>query len=71
MVGTTYHLRTFFDVKDDDLFFATSDIGWIVGHSYMVYAPSWKGSPASSGKGPPTTPTPGPSGRRWSATGWT
>jgi len=43
MVGTTYHLRTFFDVKDDDVFWATSDIGWIVGHSYIVYAPLWKG----------------------------
>ena len=39
MVGTTYHLRTFFDAKDTDLFWATSDIGWIVGHSYIVYAP--------------------------------
>lgn len=39
MVGTTYHLRSFFDVGERDIFWCTSDIGWIVGHSYIVYAP--------------------------------
>ena len=39
MVGTTYHLASFFDVGVRDLFWCTSDIGWIVGHSYIVYAP--------------------------------
>ncbi|MGI9101981.1 MAG: acetate--CoA ligase [Terriglobales bacterium] len=39
MVGTTYHLRSYFDVSDRDVFWCTSDIGWIVGHSYIVYAP--------------------------------
>jgi acetyl-CoA synthetase len=39
MVGTTYHLRTFFDINQSDIFWCTSDIGWVVGHSYIVYAP--------------------------------
>lgn len=39
MVGTTYHLENFFDVNERDVFWCTSDIGWIVGHSYIVYAP--------------------------------
>ncbi len=39
MVGTTYHLSSFFDVGQRDIFWCTSDIGWIVGHSYIVYAP--------------------------------
>jgi len=39
MVGVTYHLKNFFDVGDDDIFWCMSDIGWIVGHSYIVYAP--------------------------------
>jgi len=39
MVGTTYHLKNFFDVGRRDIFWCTSDIGWIVGHSYIVYAP--------------------------------
>ncbi|MBX7173726.1 MAG: acetate--CoA ligase [Pyrinomonadaceae bacterium] len=43
MVGTTYHLRTFFDVNQSDVFLCTSDIGWIVGHSYIVYAPLCEG----------------------------
>ena len=38
MVGTTYHLKNFFDVGERDIFWCTSDIGWIVGHSYIVYA---------------------------------
>jgi acetyl-CoA synthetase len=44
MVGTTYHLRSFFDVGDQDVFWCTSDIGWIVGHSYIVYAPLCAGA---------------------------
>jgi acetyl-CoA synthetase len=39
MVGTTYYLSSFFDVGKSDVFWCTSDIGWIVGHSYIVYAP--------------------------------
>ncbi len=39
MVGTTYHLSSFFDISQKDVFWCTSDIGWIVGHSYIVYAP--------------------------------
>jgi acetyl-CoA synthetase len=39
MVGTTYHLETFWDLKEDDIFWCMSDIGWVVGHSYIVYAP--------------------------------
>jgi acetyl-CoA synthetase len=38
-VGTAYHMRTFWNVGDDEVFWCTSDIGWIVGHSYIVYAP--------------------------------
>src|SRR5215472_12223757 len=39
MVGTTYHLSAFFDVGPRDVFWCTSDIGRVVGHSYIVYAP--------------------------------
>ena len=38
MVGVTYHLHTYYDVGPDDIFWCTSDIGWIVGHSYIVYS---------------------------------
>jgi acetyl-CoA synthetase len=59
MVGITYHLRTFFDVKDDDVFWATSDIGWIVGHSYIVYAPLVEGVTSVFREGAPDFPDPG------------
>ena len=59
MVGTTYHLRTFFDVKDDDVYWATSDIGWIVGHSYIVYAPLLEGVTSVLREGAPDYPDPG------------
>ena len=39
MVGITYHLENFYDVSEQDVFWCTSDIGWIVGHSYIVYGP--------------------------------
>ncbi|MGA9565841.1 MAG: acetate--CoA ligase [Candidatus Korobacteraceae bacterium] len=39
MVGITYYLSSFFDISQRDIFWCTSDIGWIVGHSYIVYGP--------------------------------
>src|SRR5260370_3424615 len=39
MVGTYYHMTRFWDIRDDDVFFCTSDIGWGGGHSYITYAP--------------------------------
>ena len=36
--------RWVFDLKPDDVWWSTSDIGWVVGHSYMVYAPLLAGS---------------------------
>jgi acetyl-CoA synthetase len=59
MVGTSYHLRSFFDVKDDDVYWATSDIGWIVGHSYIVYAPLVEGITSVFREGAPDHPDAG------------
>ncbi len=59
MVGTAYHLRSFFDVKDDDVYWATSDIGLIVGHSYIVYAPLVEGVTSVFREGAPDYPDPG------------
>lgn len=44
MVGIYYHMTRFWDIRDDDVFFCTSDIGWVVGHSYIVYAPLLAGT---------------------------
>ncbi len=59
MVGTTYHLETFFDVGETDIFWCTSDIGWIVGHSYIVYAPLCAGVTTLFREGAIDFPNPG------------
>ena len=59
MVGTAYHLRTFFDLDDDDVFFCMSDIGWVVGHSYITYGPLIGGATTLFREGAPDTPHPG------------
>ena len=59
MVGTTYHLENFFDVGDQDIFWCTSDIGWIVGHSYIVYAPLCAGVTTLFREGAIDYPNPG------------
>ena len=59
MVGTTYHLGNFFDVGDRDVFWCTSDIGWIVGHSYIVYAPLCAGVTTLFREGAIDYPNPG------------
>jgi acetyl-CoA synthetase len=59
MVGVSYHLRNFYDVKDNDVFWATSDIGWVVGHSYIVYGPLIEGVTSVFREGAPDYPDPG------------
>ena len=59
MVGTTYHLSTFYDVGPRDIFWCTSDIGWIVGHSYIVYAPLCAGATTLLREGAIDYPNPG------------
>jgi acetyl-CoA synthetase len=59
MVGTTYHLANFYDVGDKDVFWCTSDIGWIVGHSYIVYAPLCAGVTTLFREGAIDFPNPG------------
>ena len=58
MVGTYYHFKTFWDVKDEDVFWCTSDIGWVVGHSYIVYAPLVAGATTVFREGAPDYPGP-------------
>ncbi|WP_291426580.1 acetate--CoA ligase [Deinococcus sp.] len=59
MVGTSYHLKAFLDVTPGDVFFCTSDIGWIVGHSYIVYGPLVSGATIMFREGAPDFPDPG------------
>jgi len=59
MVGTTYHLTNYYDVGERDLFWCTSDIGWVVGHSYIVYAPLCAGVTTLFREGAIDYPNPG------------
>ena len=59
MVGTTYHLENYYDVGDRDIFWCTSDIGWVVGHSYIVYAPLCAGVTTLFREGAIDYPDPG------------
>lgn len=59
MVGTTYHLENFYDVGERDIFWCTSDIGWVVGHSYIVYAPLCAGATTLFREGAIDYPNPG------------
>jgi len=45
-----------FDIKDSDIFFCTADIGWITGHSYMVYGPLLHGATEIMYEGVPDYP---------------
>jgi acyl-coenzyme A synthetase/AMP-(fatty) acid ligase len=42
------HLTTkwIFDLKDEDIYWCTADIGWVTGHSYVVYGPLSNGATA-------------------------
>ncbi|MCH7649342.1 MAG: acetate--CoA ligase [Nitrosopumilus sp.] len=45
-----------FDIKDSDIFFCTADIGWVTGHSYVVYAPLLHGATEIMFEGAPDYP---------------
>lgn len=47
-----------FDLKDDDIFWSTADIGWITGHTYSCYAPLLNGATFIIFEGAPDWPTP-------------
>ena len=59
MVGTYYHFKAFYDIRDEDVFLCMSDIGWVVGHSYIVYAPLVAGGTTVCREGAPDYPDPG------------
>ncbi|MBI2657887.1 acetate--CoA ligase [Candidatus Woesearchaeota archaeon] len=47
-----------FDIRDNDIYFCTADIGWITGHSYIVYGPLSNGATIVMYEGSPTFPNP-------------
>jgi acetyl-CoA synthetase len=57
-VGTYLTTRLAFDLKDEDTFWCTADIGWVTGHSYIVYGPLQAGATALMYEGAPNFPEP-------------
>ncbi len=58
MVYTYSTFKYIFDYKDKDVFFCTADIGWVTGHSYIVYGPMSNGATSIVFESVPTFPNP-------------
>ena len=59
MVYTCYTFKNVFQYNDGDVYWCTADIGWITGHSYIVYGPLLAGATTMMFEGVPTFPDPG------------
>ncbi|MCL4135238.1 UNVERIFIED_CONTAM: hypothetical protein GTU68_062742 [Idotea baltica] len=62
MVYTEYSFQNVFQYKEGDVYWCTADIGWITGHSYIVYGPLLAGATTMMFEGVPTWPD---AGRFW------
>jgi acetyl-CoA synthetase len=62
LLQTALTHKYIFDVHEDDIFWCTADIGWVTGHSYIVYGPLCNGATSLMFEGVPTFPD---AGRFW------
>ena len=56
LTGVTATMKEVFDLKDDDVFWCTADVGWVTGHSYLVYGPLANGATCVMYEGAPDWP---------------
>jgi acetyl-CoA synthetase len=56
MVGTTLTSKWVFDLKEDDVYWCTADVGWVTGHSYLTYGPLSNGATCVMYEGTPDYP---------------
>jgi len=56
LTGVAYTSRVVFDLKDEDVFWCTADVGWVTGHSYLVYGPLANGATCVMYEGAPDWP---------------
>ena len=63
LLYTAYTHKLVFDLKDDDVYWCTADVGWVTGHSYVVYGPLMNGATTLLYEGAPNHPD---WGRFWS-----
>jgi acetyl-CoA synthetase len=59
LLYTNLTFKWIFDYHDEDIHFCTADIGWVTGHSYIVYGPLSNGATSLMFEGIPTYPDPG------------
>ena len=62
MVYTDYTFRNVFQYEEEDVFWCTADVGWVTGHSYIIYGPLLAGATSLVFEGVPTFPD---AGRFW------
>jgi acetyl-CoA synthetase len=62
LLYTSFSHKVIFDVHDNDIYWCTADIGWVTGHSYIVYGPLANGATTLMFEGVPTYPD---AGRFW------
>ena len=58
MVGTYITTKWVFDLREEDTYWCTADIGWVTGHSYIVYGPLANGATTLMYEGAPNWPEP-------------
>ena len=58
MIYTEYSFRNVFQYEEGDIYWCTADIGWITGHSYIIYGPLLSGATTVMFEGIPTYPNP-------------
>ena len=56
LLHTSLSHKIVFDIKDNDIYWCTADVGWVTGHSYIVYGPLCNGSTTLMFEGVPTYP---------------
>src|SRR5438309_3032348 len=56
MVGTNLTTNWVFDLKEDDVYWCTADVGWVTGHSYIIYGPLSNGATCVMYEGTPDYP---------------
>ncbi len=57
-VGVYATTKFVFDIKESDIFWCTADVGWVTGHSYIIYGPLMNGATGVLFEGTPTYPAP-------------
>ncbi|ASC66124.1 acetate--CoA ligase [Achromobacter denitrificans] len=56
LVYAAYTHATIFDIREDDVFWCTADVGWVTGHSYLAYGPLANGATSLVFEGVPSYP---------------